>query len=107
MVEGRFEPGFICYGIPMGSDAYVGKALWEKAAGRQPGDLEKVTSILAKDSQALWVTVHRSIAHKMDYHLSLCYPSDILPVARHLDAVVWAAFERAVGQHVPRRQERL
>ena len=53
MVEGRFEPGFICYGIPMGSDAYVGKALWEKAAGRQPGDLEKVTSILAEDSQAL------------------------------------------------------
>ena len=106
MVEGRFEPGFVCYGIPVGSDAYVNQALWDKAAEVER-DVNKVTSILAEDSQALWVAVHRSLAHKMDYHLSLCYPSDILPVARHLDTVIWAAFERAVGQHVPRQEEGL
>ena len=106
MVEGRFEPGFICYGIPMGTDAYVSKALWEKAEEVKL-DLEKVSNILAEDNQALWVALHRSIAHKMDYHLSLCYPTDILPVARHLDSALWSAFELAVGQHVPRQEEGL
>ena len=106
MVEGRFEPGFICYGIPMGTDAYVSKALWDKAEEVKL-DLEKVSNILAEDNQALWVALHRSIAHKMDYHLSLCYPTDILPVARHLDSALWSAFELAVGQHVPRQEEGL
>ena len=43
----------------------------------------------------------------MDYHLALCYPSDILLVAQHLDAVLWSAMERAAGQHIPRREEGL
>ena len=64
-----------------------------------------MADILAKDSQALWVALHRSLAHKMDYHLSLCYPSDILPVAEYLDKIVWKVFEKAVGQHVPRKEE--
>ena len=104
MVDGRFEPGFICYGIPLGSDSYVRHALWTKAAEVER-DINKVVEVLAEDSQALWVAIHRSLAHKMDYHLSLCYPSDILPVAKYLDSVIWGAFERAVGQQVPRRDE--
>ena len=52
------------------------------------GDMEQVSKILAKDSQALWVALHRSLAHKMDYHLSLCYPSDILPAAEYLDNIL-------------------
>ena len=106
MVGEVFQPGFVCYGIPMGTDGYVASALWEKAED-VAREVEKVTSILSEDSQALWVAVHRSLAHKMDYHLSLCYPTDILPVAEHLDTILWAAFERAVGQHVPRRHEGL
>ena len=54
------------------------------------------------DSQALWVVLHRSLAHKMDYHLSLSYPSDIMPIAEHLDAVFWSLLERAAGQQIPR-----
>ena len=104
MVGEVFHPGFICYGIPMGTDGYVAAALRKKAE-EVARDVEKVCSILSEDSQALWVAVHRSLAHKMDYFLSLCYPSDVLPVAEYLDTVLWAAFERAVGQHVPRLQE--
>ena len=69
--------------------------------------MEQVATILAKDSQALWVALHRSLAHKMDYHLSLCYPTDILPVAEYLDKILWKVFERAVGQQVPRKEEGL
>ena len=106
MVDGIFQPGFDCYGIPLGTDAYVREALWQKAE-EVKRDMEQVTNILAKDSQALWVALHRSLAHKMDYHLSLCYPSDILPVAEYLDKILWKVFERAVGQQVPRKEEGL
>ena len=106
IINGKWEPGMDCYGIPVGSVAYVSNALWEKAAEVER-DVNKVVETLAEDNQALWVALHRSLAHKMDYHLSLCYPSLILPVAKHLDSVIWAAFERAVGQHVPRREENL
>ena len=29
-VEGEFHPGFICYGVPVGSDRYVRYMLGEK-----------------------------------------------------------------------------
>ena len=87
MVNGTFEPGFDCYGIPMGTDAFVQEALQIKAA-EVKRDMEQVSKILAKDSQALWVALHHSLAHKMDYHLSLCYPSDILPAAEYLDNIL-------------------
>ena len=106
MVDGTFEPGFDCYGIPLGTDSYVRKALQLKAE-EVKRDMEQVADILAKDSQALWVALHRSLAHKMDYHLSLCYPSDILPVAEYLDKTLWGVFERAVGQQVPREEKGL
>ena len=54
MVNGTFEPGFDCYGIPMGTDAFVHQALQIKAA-EVKRDMEQVSKILANDSQALWV----------------------------------------------------
>ena len=30
-MEGGFQPGFICYGVPIGSDLYVRHKLMEKA----------------------------------------------------------------------------
>ena len=51
------------------------------------------------------MVLHRSLAHKMDYHLSLCYPSDIAPIAKYIDSVLWSVLERASGQHVPRKEE--
>ena len=92
--------------IPLGSNNYVRMALCQKAE-EVKSDVEKVADILSRDSQALWVALHRSLAHKMDYHLSLCYPSDIKPMAKYLDTVLWSVFERSVGQHVPRREEGL
>ena len=43
----------------------------------------------------------------MDYHLSMCYPSDILATAEFLDSVAWSLLEWAVGQHMPRLEEGL
>ena len=53
------------------------------------------------------LTIMPPLAHKMDYHLSLCYPSDILPAAEYLDKILWGVFEQAVGQQVPRKEQGL
>ena len=105
-VEGRFEPGLICYGIPIGTKAYTQHMLRVKAE-EVAATAEKVCSVLGEDKQALWVLLHRSMAHKMDYHISLCYPTDILPIVEYLDTLLWGVLERAVGQHIPRREEGL
>ena len=63
--------------------------------------MEQVSKILANDSQALWVALHRSLAHKMDYHLSLCYPSDILPAAEYLDKILWGSLNRPSANKSP------
>ena len=100
-VGGEFFPGFICYGIPIGHPSYL-KVMLEEKAEEVAGEMEEICSILDNDSHALWVVLNRSLAHKMDYHLSLCYPTDILPTATYLDSRLWAMLERAVGQKIPR-----
>ena len=104
--EAGWVPGFVCYGIPIGSKEYVHYKLQEKAE-EVAKEVEEISDILAGDSQALWVTLHRSMAHKMDYHLSLCYPSDIRPVMEFLDEVLWSMLEKAAGQQIPRTNQGL
>ena len=40
----------------------------------------------------------------MDYHLSLCYPSDIFPAVEYLDKFLWDVFVLAIGQQVSRKE---
>ena len=96
-VDKEFFPGFICYGIPIGHPSYKREMLRQKAE-EQVEEMEEICSILGNDSQALWVVLHRSVAHRMDYHLSMCYPSDIRPTAAYLDSRLWAMLERTVGR---------
>ena len=105
-LDGGFAPGFVCYGIPIGTADYVGHML-EKKAEEVVQEVEEISGILGEDSQALWVVLHRSLAHKMDYHLSLCYPSDIRPIATYLDSVFWSMLEKAAGQQIPRTNQGL
>ena len=65
-----------------------------------------MVSSLREDAQAPWVFLHRSLSNKLDYHLTLCYPSDIRPVAAALDRA-WAVLEQAVGQMIPRWEQGL
>ena len=50
-----------------------------------------------EDGQAIWSILHCSLSQKFDYHLSLCYPSDIKNAAMKLDTILWdlvSAIER-------------
>ena len=63
-VDGEFFPGFIRKRIPIGHASYL-KAMLDEKAMEVVGDMEEICSILGNDSQALWVVLHQSIAHKM------------------------------------------
>ena len=96
-LEEGFAPGFVCYGIPVGSPQYVNHELMKKA-DEVVKEVEEISEILSEDSQALWVVLHRSLAHKLDYHLSLCYPSDIRPIVTYLDSIFWSMLEKVGGR---------
>ncbi len=56
---------------------------------------------LADNLQAKLTLLSASISHKLDYHLSLQYPSDMLGPARQLDTVLWQMLESATGLTIP------
>ena len=60
-----------------------------------------------EDGQALWTILHCSLAQKLDYHLTLSYPSDIVAAAKELDSVLWEMLQLATNLHIPRVDEGL
>ena len=107
VVDGRFRSGYLCYGIPVGEDEYVRFMLDEKVK-EVKNEVGLVKDLLGpEDGQAVWTILHCSLAQKLDYHLSLCYPSDIAEAAKELDSVLWDLLEYATGLHIPRCDEGL
>ena len=104
-VEGVWRPGFTCYGVEIGCQAYVRHSLGEKVEVLV-GQVDKVMHLLREDAQAAWVLLSSALAHQLDYSLMLQYPSDMLEGARALDARLWAAVEQVSGQpHIAREEE--
>ena len=104
VVEGVFQPGFLCYGQPVGSSEYVTSHLWKRAQ-KIVKDAKKTVDVLAGEKQAIWASLKWSISQRFDYWLKLSYPSDIRPVAAWLDGELWSVLEAAVGCHIPRGEE--
>ena len=45
------------------------------------------------------------MAMKLDYRLSLCYPSDMEVAAREMDSLLWFMLQKAAGFSIPRVDE--
>ena len=99
-VKGKWEPGFICYGVPIGSDVYVSHMLNVKMDEIEK-EAEQVVTVLEDEKQALWSTLRSSLSHKLDYWLTLCYPSHTREVAERMDALQNRILESLVGQQIP------
>ena len=84
-----FQPGFICYGIPVGSKSYVKHhlSLKVKEVAREVGE---VLTTLEGEGQAIWTVARSTTLMKLDYHISLCYPSDMAEAARQMDQLLWS-----------------
>ena len=106
-VGGEWLNGFVCYGIPVGTTEYVKHMLGDKVAELQ-GEVNRVKEVLGEeDGQAIWCILKCSLAQKLDWHLSLCYPSDIRGAAQEIDLLLWNLLEYATKLHIPGRDESL
>jgi hypothetical protein len=104
MVAEEFQPGFICYGIPVGSREYVRHHLHLKVldVAREVGE---VLEALEGEGQAIWTVARSSTLMKLDYHISLCYPSDMVEAAKEMDHLLWGMVERATNISIPKMEE--
>ena len=59
-VDGRWEPGWVVYGCPMGTDAYVSFMLDKKVEELAEG-AERACEVLEGESQALWAVLRLSL----------------------------------------------
>ena len=73
-MRGQFQPGFICYGVPIGMDIYVKEMLFKKISEIEE-EAEKICETLEENREALWCMLRSSTAQKLDYWLQLVYPS--------------------------------
>ena len=99
-VEGSWEPGIICYGVPIGSDSYVTHMLSRKMDEIEHEE-EQIHKVLEDEKQALWSVLRSSLSHKLDYWLTLCYPSHMKSIAERMDELQNRILESLVGQHIP------
>ncbi len=100
IVDGSWEPGIICYGVPIGTDPYVTHMLSCKLEEIEQQE-EQIHKVLEDEKQALWSVLRSSLSHKLDYWLTLCYPSHMESIAERMDELQNRILESLVGQHIP------
>lgn len=99
-VGGEFYRGFMCYGIPLGSDMFVKLTLQEKAE-EIARNAERTIEVLSGDRQALWSVLRLSTSHRFKYFCQLTPPSLMEPVAAWLDERLWQMLETATSLQIP------
>ena len=103
-MDGVFQPGFLCYGVPVGTPQYATSQLWGRAR-KIAEDARRTVEVLGGERQALWAALKWSISQRLDYWCQLSYPTDLQPAAAWLDSQLWGVLEAAVGTHIPRGEE--
>ena len=100
VIDGNFEPGMLCYGVPVGTDTYVRHMLQEKV-NEVEKDIQSITVVLQSEHQALWAILRSCIAHKLDYWLTLVYPSIVKEAAEKMDCLQSHVLEKLLGLAIP------
>ena len=67
--------------------------------------LENSTTGTRSPGQSIWTIARASTAMKLDYHLALCYPTDMEEASRQMDDILWSMVEKAAGVSIPRVEE--
>ena len=102
LVNGVFESGFLCYGVPIGADNYV-RHMLEVKVEEVAREAELSVKVLETERQTLWTVLRASLAQRLDYWLQLCYPTDVLAAAERMDAILWNVLQVAAGSPIPRQ----
>ena len=102
-MDEHFEPGFLCYGVPVGTDKYVEHMLGLKLLDIAKSARNSV-DVLEEERQSLWTILRLSMAQQLDYWLQLCYPSNIRAAAERMDEILWKTLEKTADSKIPRKQ---
>ena len=100
IVDGVFEVGIDCYGVPVGTNKYVSSELMVTATDIVR-DAKKTRELLSPNKQALWSTLRLSTAQRFQYHCQHVHPTLSEPVADWLDKRLWNELEETVGFDIP------
>ena len=100
MVQDQFQPGFLCYGVPVGTDEYVLNMLDSKISELEE-EVENMCSTLESSRQSMWAMLRSSTSQKLDYWLTLVYPSLMKPAAEKMDKLVLRVIQKIVGSEIP------
>ena len=101
MVDGNFEVGIDCYGVPLGSQKYITSELMEMAK-EVASDAVKTRQVLSTNKQAYWSALRLSISQRFQYLCQHVAPSLCEPVAEWLDNQLWKELETLVGIEIPK-----
>ena len=100
MVQDHFQPGFLCYGVPIGTDEYVLNMLDSKINELEE-EMENMCSTLDSSRQSMWAMLRSSTSQKLDYWLTLVYPSVMRKAAERMDSLVLRVLQKMVGSEIP------
>ena len=103
IVNGNFEPGFICVGAPIGSDIYVKAKMAVKVAELRE-EVRLTVSLLKSEKQALWTCLRTSFSHKLEYWLAMVHPSQMTDAAMEVNQLFWNIVEEECWSHLPREE---
>ena len=106
MIAGQWEPGMICYGVPVGSDCYV-EFMLDKKVTEVAQEVGTICEVLESERQALWTVLRSSISQRLDYWLALVYPSNVRAAAEKMDRLIMTVLEKLIGVHIPLESENL
>ena len=99
-VQEQFQPGFLCYGVPIGTETYVTSMLDTKIKELE-GEVEKMCQTLDSSRQSIWAMLTSSTCQKLDYWLTLVYPRQMQEAASKMDKLVLRVIQKIIGLEIP------
>ena len=99
-LESVWEPGFLCYGVPIGSDKYV-EYMLDCKIKEIADDITKIEETLTEHRQAMWNVLRSSLNQKLDYWLTLVYPSQMVKAAEKMDKLLKNCLDHLIGDNIP------
>ena len=100
LVDSVWEPGFLVYGMPVGTDIYVEKML-EKKVDEIEKTARMVCEVMEGEEQTIWTILRMSIMQQFNYWLQLVHPTQIEKAAGRVNRVVWEVLENILGFSIP------
>ena len=96
----------ICYGVPVGTETYVRYMLNEKI-NKLSQEVEIVCQTLEEERHSLWAVLRSSLSQKLDYWLTLVYPSLVREAATRMDRLMTNVLDKLLGTSIPMEGEGL